>query len=135
MLDFSQYALLLIIALGGFFYVSQALAIETTSILIIASLALVPGLLETGDAFSGFANEATLTIAAMFVLSRALIRTGALEFVAIRMGHAAGGSLPKLLLLTALVVVPSSAFLNNTPIVIMMVPVLLSLCRQFDIKP
>ena len=35
MLDFSQYALLLIIALGGFFYVSQALAIETTSILII----------------------------------------------------------------------------------------------------
>ena len=135
MLDFSQYALLLIIALGGFFYVSQALAIETTSILIIACLALVPGLLETGDVFSGFANEATLTIAAMFVLSRALIRTGALEFVAIRMGHAAGGSLPKLLLLTALVVVPSSAFLNNTPIVIMMVPVLLSLCRQFDIKP
>ncbi len=132
---FSQYALLLIIALGGFFYVSQVLAIETTSILIIACLALVPGLLETKDVFSGFANEATLTIAAMFVLSRALIRTGALEFVAIRMGHAAGGSLPHLLLLTALVVVPSSAFLNNTPIVIMMVPVLLSLCRQFDIKP
>ena len=135
MLDFSQYALLLIIALGGFFYVSQILAIETTSILIIASLALVPGVLETQDIFSGFANEATLTIAALFVLSRALIRTGALEFVAIRMGHAAGGSLPQLLLLTALVVVPSSAFLNNTPIVIMMVPVLLSLCRQFDIKP
>ena len=71
----------------------------------------------------------------MFVLSRALIRTGALDFLAIRMGRAAAGSLPQLLLLTALVVVPSSAFLNNTPIVIMMVPILLSLCRQFEIKP
>ncbi len=135
-MDFSQYILLTIIALGGFLYVSQIFAIETTSILIIACLALVPGLLESpDDVFSGFANEATLTIAAMFVLSRALIRTGALEFLAIRMGHAAAGSLPRLLLLTALVVVPSSAFLNNTPIVIMMVPILLSLCRQFEIKP
>ncbi len=136
MTDFSQYALLAIIALGGFLYVSQLLAIETTSILIIACLALVPGLLGgPEDVFSGFANEATLTIAAMFILSRALIRTGALEFLAIRMGRSSGGSLPKLLLLSALVVVPSSAFLNNTPIVIMMVPIMLSLCRQFDIKP
>ncbi|MCH2364612.1 MAG: SLC13 family permease, partial [Planctomycetes bacterium] len=135
-MEFSQYILLTIIALGGFLYVSQILAIETTSILIIACLALVPGLLESpDDVFSGFANEATLTIASMFVLSRALIRTGALEFLAIRMGRAAAGSLPRLLLLTALVVVPSSAFLNNTPIVIMMVPILLSLCRQFEIKP
>jgi di/tricarboxylate transporter len=135
-MEFSQYILLTIIALGSFLYVSQILAIETTSILIIACLAVVPGLLESPDAvFSGFANEATLTIASMFVLSRALIRTGALEFLAIRMGRAAAGSLPQLLLLTALVVVPSSAFLNNTPIVIMMVPILLSLCRQFEIKP
>jgi len=135
-MEFSQYILLAIIALGGFLYVSQILAIETTSILIIACLALVPGLLDGPEAvFSGFANEATLTIASMFVLSRALIRTGALEFLAIRMGRAAAGSLPQLLLLTALVVVPSSAFLNNTPIVIMMVPILLSLCRQFEIKP
>ncbi|MEE3229486.1 MAG: SLC13 family permease [Planctomycetota bacterium] len=135
-MEFSQYILLAIIALGGFLYVSQLLAIETTSILIIACLALVPGLLDSPEAvFSGFANEATLTIASMFVLSRALIRTGALDFLAIRMGRAAAGSLPQLLLLTALVVVPSSAFLNNTPIVIMMVPILLSLCRQFEIKP
>ena len=135
-MEFSQYILLAIIALGGFLYVSQILAIETTSILIIACLALVPGLLDSPEAvFSGFANEATLTIASMFVLSRALIRTGALDFLAIRMGRAAAGSLPQLLLLTALVVVPSSAFLNNTPIVIMMVPILLSLCRQFEIKP
>ena len=135
-MEFSQYILLAIIALGGFLYVSQILAIETTSILIIACLALVPGLLDSPEAvFSGFANEATLTIASMFVLSRALIRTGALDFIAIRMGRAAAGSLPQLLLLTALVVVPSSAFLNNTPIVIMMVPILLSLCRQFEIKP
>ena len=135
-MEFSQYILLAIIALGGVLYVSQILAIETTSILIIACLALVPGLLDSPEAvFSGFANEATLTIASMFVLSRALIRTGALDFLAIRMGRAAAGSLPQLLLLTALVVVPSSAFLNNTPIVIMMVPILLSLCRQFEIKP
>ena len=72
-MEFSQYILLAIIALGGFLYVSQILAIETTSILIIACLALVPGLLESpDDVFSGFANEATLTIASMFVLSRAL---------------------------------------------------------------
>ena len=115
-------------------YIGQWLPVETTSILLIASLALV-GMIDTNEAISGFASPATITVAAMYILSSALVRTGALEAVSLRMGQLSAGSTRRLILLMALIVPPASAFVNNTPIVVMMVPVLLSLCRQFDIKP
>ncbi|HRJ45258.1 MAG TPA: SLC13 family permease [Caldilineaceae bacterium] len=61
-------------------YVTRWIAIESTAILTIVALALT-GILKPEQAFAGFSNSGTLTVAAMFVLSGGLVRTGALESV------------------------------------------------------
>ena len=125
-------ALLLMVA--SYLYLTDWLATETTSTLVIATLALT-GILDTGEALSGFASTATLTVGAMFVISGGLLRTGALEIVTIGLARFSGGSPRRLLILLGGVIPLASAFMNNTPVVVMMAPVVLSLSQRFRIQP
>lgn len=134
MLPFDQWLLLGIIIISTTFYVTNWVPTEVTAVGTIAVL-MATGLLSAGDALSGFSSTATITVGAMFVLSAGLMRTGALEAVTIYLGRFANGSERRLLLLLALVEVPASAFMNNTPVVVMMLPVVVSLCRQFNLRP
>jgi di/tricarboxylate transporter len=126
------FAVLLIAAIVLF--ITRWLPYEATTAFIIGSL-VVTGILKPAEALSGFSNPATVTIAAMFVLSAGLIRTGALEFLVRLLRRGARGRVGVLVALLAIVVGLSSAFLNNTPVVVMIVPVALALARQCDIKP
>lgn len=126
--------LIAILAASTVLYLSNWLATETTSALVIASLALT-GILNTNEALSGFASAATLTVGAMFVLSHGLMRTGALEIVTIGLARFSGGNPRRLLLLLGCVIPLASAIMNNTPVVVMMVPVVLSLSQRFHIQP
>jgi di/tricarboxylate transporter len=87
---------------------------------------IITGVLTPGEAFSVFSNEAAITVASMFVLSAALIRTGSLEGVIRWFDRAGGGSETRLLLLVLPVTALMSAFVNNTPIVVMLIPVLIA---------
>ncbi len=134
MLPFDQWLLIGIIIVSTTFYITNWVPTEVTAAGTIVVL-MATGLLSAGDALSGFASTATITVAAMFVLSAGLMRTGALEAVTIYLGRFANGSARRLLLLLALVEVPASAFMNNTPVVVMMIPVVVSLCRQYNLRP
>lgn len=134
MLPFDQWLLIVIIIVSTTFYITNWTPTEVTAAGTIVVL-MATGLLDAGDALSGFASTATITVAAMFVLSAGLMRTGALEAVTIYLGRFANGSARRLLLLLALVEVPTSAFMNNTPVVVMMLPVVVSLCRQYNLRP
>lgn len=82
---------------------------------------LVTGVISSDEAFQGFSNPAPITVAALYVLARAVEKTGALQpLVAATLGKGEGRrvSLLRLVLPTA----AASAFLNNTPIVAMLVP-------------
>ena len=125
-------AFLLVVA--SYLYLTDWLATETTSALVIATLALT-GILDTGEALSGFASTATLTVGAMFVISGGLLRTGALEIVTIGLARFSGGSPRRLLILLGGVIPLASAIMNNTPVVVMMAPVVLSLSQRFRIQP
>lgn len=126
--------LLAILVVATFLFLSDWLSIETTSALAVAALALT-GILDTGEALSGFASTATLTVGAMFVISGGLLRTGALEIVTIGLARFSGGSPRRLLLLLGGVIPLASAVMNNTPVVVMMAPVVLSLSQRFRIQP
>ncbi len=126
--------LVVILAAATFLYLSDWLSTETTSALAIAALALT-GILNTGEALSGFASTATLTVAAMFVISGGLLRTGALEIVTIGLSRFSGDSPRRLLMLLGGVIPLASAVMNNTPVVVMMAPVILSLSQRFRIPP
>ena len=128
-----QLTLLVIIIATTTLYITNWLPTEVTSALAIAALILT-GVLQPDQALTGFSSTATVTVAAMFVLSAGLMRTGALEAVTLQLGRHSRGSATRLLMLLALVEIPTSAFMNNTPVVVMMLPVVISLCRQFKLR-
>lgn len=92
------------------------------------------GILTPEQAFRGFSNEGMLTVAALFVVAAAMRETGALEAVGARMmgrARTAEGALLRM----GLSVGTMSAFLNNTPIVAMMLPIVADWCRKHRVSP
>jgi di/tricarboxylate transporter len=91
---------------------------------------LLGGVLTAGDALSVFSNSAPITVACMFILSAALERTGVVETFGQLFSKLAGRSefraLSILLLSSAMI----SAFMNNTPVVVIFLPIVLAYARQ-----
>ncbi|MEM1083976.1 MAG: SLC13 family permease [Verrucomicrobiota bacterium] len=98
------------------------------------SLLLLAGILDEKDLGKVFSNPAPMTIGAMFVLSEALTRTGAIDWLARSFTKWSGKSAGRALLVMALIVMPLSAFLNNTPVVVVFLPVLMAYARGSGIR-
>lgn len=99
-----------------------------------AVLLLLAGVVEPGQAFAGFGNPAPMTVAALYILARAVEKTGLLNpLVYSLMGKGDGGraTLGRLVIPAGL----ASAFLNNTPIVAMLIPVVLAWCERRQASP
>lgn len=91
------------------------------------------GILSGRDLFSVFSNSAPVTIGAMFILSGALLRTGTLDAIANRI-IARAQRHPRLALAEMFLgVYVASAFLNNTPVVVVMIPIMLRLASALGI--
>lgn len=103
--------------------------------LTAAGLVLAAGVLDTDEFLGVFANSAPFTVACMFVLSAALERTGCIGYVGDHVVRAAG--LHPAAAVTALLAlaVASSAFINNTPVVAILMPVALRLAQRLEIAP
>ncbi|MEM8633054.1 MAG: SLC13 family permease [Pseudomonadota bacterium] len=95
-----------------------------------AAVMMIVGILPYKDALEVLSNPAPWTIAAMFVVMGALVRTGALEGFT-RAAEAQADTNPRLAILALLVfVVVASAFMNNTPVVVVMIPIFVQLARR-----
>lgn len=107
-----------------------------TEVVAIGGVAvmLVTGVLPYENALAVLSNPAPWTIACMFIIMGALVRTGALDwFTNIAEGQASAR--PKLALATLMAfVVFASAFVSNTPVVVVMIPVFTQLARRLDIS-
>ena len=116
-----------------------AFALERRPPVVIAMGAAVImlglGFLDSGQTLDVFKNSAPVTIGAMFVLSGALLRTGALEEIAgwiiRRTAKKRGFAVAEIGAGTIF----ASAFMNNTPVVIVMIPILKRLARVLKISP
>lgn len=93
------------------------------------------GLLQPATAFSVFANPAPLTVAAMFVLSAALVKCGAIDRISTLVEGSARWPYAAVMLVLVLVVAGISAFINNTPVVVVFLPVVLKLARTMKLAP
>lgn len=98
------------------------------------SALLLFGILDEADLGKVFGNSAPLTIGAMFILGEALTRTGVIDGIAVRFEKWAGKSLARAIIILALIVIPLSAFMNNTPVVIVFLPVLIAFSRSTGLK-
>ncbi|MBL8818062.1 MAG: SLC13 family permease [Planctomyces sp.] len=91
-------------------------------------------ILSPQKAFSGFISNSFLMVGALFLVTAGLRETGVVDMIGSKVLGPVRTELGGLLMLT-LVCVATSAFLNNTPIVAMMIPVVLSWCRKNRIAP
>jgi di/tricarboxylate transporter len=119
-------------ALGLFLW--NRLRVDVVGIIVMASLILL-GLVTPREGISGFANEAVITVTAMFILSAGLLRTGAIDVLSRWAERAARGGEFRLLVVTLALVVPLSAFINNTPVVVVVIPMVLGLTRKMGVAP
>ncbi|HZA40039.1 MAG TPA: SLC13 family permease, partial [Actinomycetota bacterium] len=97
------------------------------------TLLLLAGVIDEGQAFSGFSNPAPITVAALYVLSAAAQATGIVELLTARiLGPAASSNLTDRQVLSRILIptTMASAFLNNTPIVAMVAPGVISWARR-----
>ncbi|WP_200863376.1 SLC13 family permease [Lutibaculum baratangense] len=93
------------------------------------ALLLVLGIIDTPDMLQSLSNSGPPTIVAMFILSAALVRTGMLEQLTGQLRRLASLGESAVLVGLLLTTMFASAFMNNTPLVIMMIPVAVSLAR------
>jgi di/tricarboxylate transporter len=137
--DSHAIAVMVLTVVALVLFTRDRIPLEATSLFILISLTLgfelfpysVHGrILEPSDIFSGFGHEALITICALMIIGRSLETTGALEPMA-RIMARGWKSHPSISLLITLVFTGIlSAFMNNTPIVVMLLPVLVSVALR-----
>lgn len=110
-------------------YPPEVIALASSAILMVV------GILDTGEFLSVFSSSAPMTIAMMFIISAALERTGVLQIISNILKRSAKGSYLRSLFVIMFFSMISSAFMNNTPIVIMLTPVVISLASSINMAP
>ncbi|HVS08819.1 MAG TPA: SLC13 family permease [Planctomycetota bacterium] len=125
---------LLILAGAVYGWVSERLPTDVTALLALVAL-LLTGVLTPEETFAGFSHPATLSVAAVLVLSAGLERTGVIGFIARRLLAPVGKSEFLLTLCLMAAIGTMSAFVNNTAAVAVFIPVVLEVCRRTGARP
>lgn len=114
-------------------FATEKLSVDLIAMLIMASL-LILGIVKPEEGIAGFSNKATVTVAAMFILSAGLFKTGAVSYL---------GKITTLVfkknywlgLITVMVAVGFfSAFINNTPVVAVFIPIMLGVTKEIKVS-
>jgi di/tricarboxylate transporter len=122
--------LVLALVLFSLEVVSIDLIALATLLILIASGALTPD-----QAFASFGSEMIVLLGSIFVIAGALLRTGVLDSVGQLLYRHCGGSHRLLLVSIVLVVAAVSAFMNNTVVTAVFVPVVLAVARRAQLPP
>lgn len=124
---------LVVLVVGLVVLIAEWLPTGITGLLMILALVL-PGVLTPEEALSGLVDPAVVAVAGMLVISAGIQRTGAITYVA---NLFTGGERSPTAAYTGLllVVLVLSAFVNNTPIVLVFLPVVLGLTERMGEPP
>ena len=132
--------MLLVTVAALYLFSRENYRLEVTSIGLLSLLAVGFSLfpfegLEPVGLFYGLGHEALISVCALLVLGQGIVVTGALEPVGRVLGRAWART-PFLSLLATLVVgAVLSAFVNNTPVVVLLLPILISACLRVNASP
>ena len=129
-----EWIVLAVMALAIGLFITERLSIDLVALVIILLL-VVTGVLSPKEGLAGFGDQATLTVAFMFVLSSALLSTGAVSTLGPRLSVHFRQSPMKGMLLFMLLVGLLSAFANNTPVVALLIPVVVQMAHTSGQAP
>ncbi len=122
------------IILAVILFASEKIPVDLTAILVM-SILLLTGILTAQEGVSGFSNSATVTVGAMFILSGALKKTGAVNYLGALSSRVFKYNFWVGLIGVMIVVGGVSAFINNTPVVAVFIPIMLGLSMENKISP
>ncbi len=131
--NYHALAMLLITMIALYFFRRDDIPLETSSLAVLVILCLVFTVfpfeingkhLEPSSLFFGFGHEALVTVCALMIIGHALVRTGALVPVGRHLAKLWKLSPALSLLITLIIAGALSAFVNNTPIVVLLLPIL-----------
>jgi di/tricarboxylate transporter len=125
---------LCVIVLAVVLFATEFISVDWVALLIMISLILL-GIISVEEGVKGFSNKATITVAFMFVLSGALLKSGVLQLLASRLATLFRKSYTLGLTLMMLFVALVSAFINNTPVVAVFIPVLVQVAKETGFSP
>nr|WP_188977066.1 SLC13 family permease [Halocalculus aciditolerans] len=125
-----------VVALALFLFVTELLPIDVTAILIMVLLTVLPWTeVSVQEGISGFSSTATVAVLAMLILSTGISQTGVVQILGRKMAAFAGDSRLRQLGATVGVAGPVSGFINNTPVVAILVPVISDLAHKGNTSP
>lgn len=118
-------------------FVTEWLPIDVTAIAIMVTLIVLElwTQITPTEGISGFSSSATITVLAMLILSAGISQTRIVQIVGRKISAFAGESLNRQLLATIGVTGPTSGFINNTPVVAILVPVISDVAHKGKTSP
>lgn len=128
-----QWITIGIVMVAVILFITEWLSVDVIGLVII-SLFMVSGVLTPTEAVKGFSNNATVTIAAMFALSAAILKTGQLGAIGYYLSKVLMKSKTKGILLIMILTGVISAFINNTPVVAVFIPIILAASAKAKIS-
>ena len=126
------FLVLLITVIAMVLFITEKLRYDGIGMLVLSSLAIL-GLVSPSQALSGFSNEATVTIASMFILAAALENSGALSIVSKFFSQIKSPFAFYLMLFGVLALI--SPFVNNTAVVAVFIPIVISASLKVGLSP
>ncbi|HEX7369880.1 MAG TPA: SLC13 family permease [Rhodanobacteraceae bacterium] len=131
-MSWQAWATAAIIVIAMVLFASEKVRVDLVA-LITLGLLVALGIVTPEQALSGFSNEATVTVAAMFALALGLERSGALEPVISLLSRIKKPWLLSLGMMTA--IAPLGAFIKNTALVATFLPLSLRVCQKTGTSP
>ena len=133
--DFAMWATFIIIFLTIVAYAIERYPIEGVAMGSIAALLIVFSIQPTeeitpGALVAGFANPALITVLALLVTGQALFNTDALDLPSRWLAGVGGKSKTRTLVILLTCAAGASALINNTPVVVMLIPIVTTIARQ-----
>ncbi|HEX7080913.1 MAG TPA: SLC13 family permease [Gammaproteobacteria bacterium] len=137
-------AALLLTVVALYLFTRDKIPLEASALAILVTLLLVfqlspyedaDGPLEPTRFLSGFGHEALITIAALMIIAKGLETTGALQPLALRLARAWTARPRGAILMTMLIAAVLSAFVNHTPVLVMLLPMLIGVAVRNKIPP
>jgi di/tricarboxylate transporter len=125
---------LIVLILGLVGFVAEWLPVDLTALVICVSL-IILGLISPDEAIAGFGNPATITVMAMFILSAGITRTGVIALARNFLVKWGGNNANQQVFVLSAVVGPITAFINNTAVVAIFLPIVEDWCKKSKISP
>jgi len=115
-------------------FATEKFPVDLVSIMVMVGL-ILSGAITAEEGIDGFSHPATLTVGAMFILSAGLYRTGAVNFIGAKLVQVGKRNYWSALILLMIIAGTFSAFINDTAVVAILIPIVLGLAQELKVSP